>query len=256
MFNLYGKIAVVAGGAGYLGKAVCMALRMQGAKVLITDIKEPTFMAIEPSVDTFDFFRCNITDETEIKKLKNYIQKKYSGLDIGVNMTFSNSGKSFSRITADDWRRGIDVNLTGAFLFSRMCHSLMVKTSRVNAGSIIHFSSMYGLVSPDPRIYQSEEEINPIEYGVGKAGVIQMTRYLAVKWAREKIRVNAIAPGAFPNLGVQKNRDFIEALEKKIPLGRIGTPKEVAGAVVFLASDEASYITGQCLVVDGGWTVW
>ncbi len=271
MFDLNEKVALVFGGAGYLGEAVCIALEEQGATVVVVDLHEPGWK-LRGVGKRFDFFQCNIVEESEIETLRRYILEKYSSIHIGVNMTFSNAGKSFSALTAEDWRRGIDVNLTGAFLFSRLCYSLMVASDGQSGknlsgnvqgdahtghgGSIIHFSSMYGIVSPDPRIYRSETVVNPIEYGVGKAGVIQMTRYLAVKWAKYGIRVNAIAPGAFPNRDVQRDRGFIEALETKIPLGRIGSPQEIAGAVVFLASDEASYITGQCLVVDGGWTIW
>ncbi len=267
MFSLDGKIAIVAGGSGYLGMAVCRALWEQGATVIIADLREPVFSELTSSSENvvFDFFKCNFVDEGDVKRLQSYVKNKYAPIDIGVNMTFSNAGKSFYEITAEDWRRGIDVNLTGAFLFSMMCYSLMDEISepskvwqrqKSEAKSIIHFSSMYGIVSPDPGVYHSEDAINPIEYGVGKAGVIQMTRYLAVKWAKKGIRVNAIAPGAFPNPDVQRDKDFVKSLERKIPLGRIGIPEEISGAVVFLASDEASYITGQCLVVDGGWTVW
>lgn len=98
---------------------------------------------------------------------------------------------------------------------------------------------------------------NPIEYGVGKAGIIQMTRYLAVSWGKENVRCNCISPGPFPNLIVQRdNPEFVEHLAQKSPMGRIGKPDEIAGAVAFLLSDASSYITGQNLIVDGGWTIW
>ena len=116
---------------------------------------------------------------------------------------------------------------------------------------------MYGLVSPDPDIYKPPMEVNPVEYGVGKAGIIQMTKYLAVFYAKKGVRFNCISPGPFPNPSVQKKHpDFVKRLEQKVPLGRIGQPKEVAGAVTFLLSDLASFITGHNLVVDGGWTCW
>ena len=123
-------------------------------------------------------------------------------------------------------------------------------------GSIIHFSSMYGVVSPDPRIYENDAGVNPIEYGVAKAGILQMVRYQAVRWAKKGIRVNAVVPGAFPNPHVQKNTSFIHALEDKAPMGRIGQPEDLVGLLVFLAADESSFITGQHFVVDGGWTIW
>jgi NAD(P)-dependent dehydrogenase (short-subunit alcohol dehydrogenase family) len=116
---------------------------------------------------------------------------------------------------------------------------------------------MYGIVAPDPALYREPMTPNPIEYGVAKAGVIQMARYLSVHWAPRGIRVNAVVPGAFPNEATQeKDPEFIRRLAARAPLGRIGTPREIAGAVVFLASDDASFVTGTTLVVDGGWTAW
>ena len=119
------------------------------------------------------------------------------------------------------------------------------------------FSSMYGEVSPDPRIYHKPMQPNPIEYGVAKAGIEQMIRYLAVAWARDGIRVNGVVPGPFSQpLVLESHPDFIERLAQKVPMGRVGDASEIAGAVIFLASDAASYVTGNCLRVDGGWTIW
>ena len=115
---------------------------------------------------------------------------------------------------------------------------------------------MYGVVSPDPRMYDSDAEINPVEYGVSKAGLLQMVRYQAVRWASKGIRVNAVVPGAFPRKKVQEHTAFIQRLKQKAPMGRIGQPEDLVGIVVFLASDESSFITGQHIIVDGGWTVW
>jgi NAD(P)-dependent dehydrogenase (short-subunit alcohol dehydrogenase family) len=126
-----------------------------------------------------------------------------------------------------------------------------------SGGSIILFASMYGQVSPDPRAYEPPMKPNPIEYGVGKAGIIQMVKYLSVFWASRGIRVNAIAPGPFPNPSVQKeDPDFVQRLAQKVPLGRVGRNQEIAGPVVLLASEEASFITGETINVNGGWTAW
>lgn len=126
-----------------------------------------------------------------------------------------------------------------------------------DGGSMVFFSSMYGHIAPDPRIYDPPLNPNPIEYGVAKAGIEQMTRYLAVHWANKNIRVNAVAPGAFPHAHQQRDYPvFMQKLAQKSPAGRIGRQDELTGAVVFLASDEASFITGQVLDVDGGVTIW
>ena len=127
----------------------------------------------------------------------------------------------------------------------------------VGGGSIVLFSSMYGYVSPDPRIYEEPMNVNPIEYGVGKAGIVQMTRYMAVHWAKKNVRCNCISPGPFPSSDVQQtNPLFIERLAHKVPMGRVGSQHEVAGAVNFFLSDASSFITGQNLFIDGGWTSW
>ncbi|RYE18193.1 MAG: SDR family oxidoreductase, partial [Sphingobacteriaceae bacterium] len=124
-------------------------------------------------------------------------------------------------------------------------------------GSMVLFSSMYGSLSPYPDAYESPMTKNPIEYGVTKAGIIQMVRYLAVHYGNDNVRFNCISPGPFPNPSVQQaNPDFIERLNKKSPMGRVGKSPEIAGSVAFLLSDAASYITGQNLNVDGGWNCW
>jgi NAD(P)-dependent dehydrogenase (short-subunit alcohol dehydrogenase family) len=157
-------------------------------------------------------------------------------------------------LTADEFNEANHSNLTATFLLAREVGQWMAAAGR---GSMVLFSSMYGSVSPDPRIYQSPMNSNPLEYGVGKAGIQQMARYLAVHWGRSGVRVNCISPGPFPNPTVQeKNPHFMERLAAKSPMGRIGQSHEIAGSVAFLLSDAASYITGQNLAVDGGWTAW
>jgi gluconate 5-dehydrogenase len=124
-------------------------------------------------------------------------------------------------------------------------------------GSIVNIASMYGIVSPDFRAYENDADLlNPPNYGAAKAGIIQLTRYYAVYFAKDDIRVNCVSPGAFPSYDIKKRQNFIKKLSDRIPIGRIGNPEELGGAVVFLSSEASSYITGQNLVVDGGWTAW
>jgi len=125
------------------------------------------------------------------------------------------------------------------------------------SGSVVNVASMYGMVAPDQRLYEASPAYrNPPAYGAAKAAVLQLTRYAACALAPRGIRVNAVSPGPFPGETVQQDRRFIERLASRVPLGRIGSPEEMIGPVVFLLSDAASYVTGHNLVVDGGWTAW
>ena len=258
MFELAGKAALVAGGAGWLGAAICRKLAGQGASVMIADIDaDRAAEAASATAAVRDgaqvrAIALNADDEESTKKAVAETMDAFGRLDIMVNATFAAAGRRLEEITAAEFDRTLHTNIVGNFLLARESAAVMH-----NGGSLVFFGSMYGLIAPDPRMYRAPMAPNPIEYGVAKAGVIQMAKYLAVYWAEKKIRVNAIVPGAFPNaLTQEKNPDFVERLGAKTPMGRIGTPEEIAGAVVYLASDEASFVTGTTIVVDGGWTAW
>jgi NAD(P)-dependent dehydrogenase (short-subunit alcohol dehydrogenase family) len=247
MFNLTGKIALVAGGAGYLGQPICRKLAEQGATVIVADLNIERAKEVSPHAMFLD-----IGNKASIKNAVSQTVSEFGKLDILVNCTYYSIGKLVEDLSEEEFDKANHVNLTGSFLLAQEAGRVMQSGS-----SIIMFSSMYGQVAPDPAIYTDGMKPNPIEYGVGKAGLIQMVRYLAVHWGPRNIRVNAVSPGPFPNPQAQKERpDFIEKLSRKVPLGRIGQSEEIAGAVVFLASEEASFITGQTLAVNGGWDVW
>lgn len=247
VFDLSGKVMVVAGGSGYLGTAVCKGLIEQGASVIVFDTKSPSNFTPEC------YRNVDVADEAAVARALVEVVSEHMALHCAVNMTFSNAGVPFDDLSLADWNRSLRTNVIGAFLFSREAARHIAASG---GGSIVHFSSMYGVVSPDPRMYPTPDGANPVDYGVGKAGILQMTRYQAVRWAERKVRVNAVVPGAFPNPLVQQDAAFVAKLSAKNPMGRIGQPHELAGAVVFLASDASSYMTGQQLVIDGGWTIW
>ena len=123
-------------------------------------------------------------------------------------------------------------------------------------GRIINIASMYGLVAPDVSIYDNNDFYNPANYGVGKAGIIQFTKYIAAVYGKYGVTCNSVSPGPFPNPSVQEHSEFIESLAKKVPLGRIGKPEEIKGVIALLASDASSYINGANITIDGGWTIW
>jgi NAD(P)-dependent dehydrogenase (short-subunit alcohol dehydrogenase family) len=183
------------------------------------------------------------------------MQIKHRGVPNGlVNFTYSSTAKRFEELTEAEFDQVNHGNLTATWSLAREVGQAMAKAGR---GSIVLFSSMYGSVSPDPRAYEPPMNPNPIEYGVGKAGLQQMTRYLAVHWGRGGVRVNCISPGPFPNPNIQRDHPaFVQRLAAKSPLGRVGQAEEISGAVVFLLSAASSYVTGQNLAVDGGWTAW
>lgn len=261
MFNLTRKVALIAGGAGYLGVPVCKKLAEQGAIVIIADINAERARTTVAEVQALSSnskakgIFLDVADEQSVKAVVAQTVEEFGGLHIMVNATYARTDKSVEELRGKEFDSALHTNLTGAFILARESARIMPE-----GGSIIMFSSMYGRVAPDPHIYKLPMNPNPIEYGVAKAGIEQMVRYLAVYWGRRHIRVNAVAPGAFPHVNMLANNpeflDFGKRLARKVPLGRVGRQDEVAGAVVFLASNEASYVTGHTLVVDGGWTAW
>ena len=256
MFNLSGKSILVAGGAGYLGEAICSALAGQGAHVMIADLAADRAAALAERIPAtkgkVKAVKLNAADESSVDNAVHCTMEAFGRLDVLVNATYGATGKKTDELTAAEFDRANRLNLTGTFLSARAAADAMR-----NGGSIILFTSMYGQVAPDPRVYFPPMNPNPVEYGVGKAGVIQMARYLAVQWGPRGIRVNAVSPGPFPNPHIQRDHpDFVQRLAQKVPLGRIGASAEIAGPVVFLAADESSYVNGAVINVDGGWTVW
>ena len=257
-FDLTGKVAWIPGGAGLLGTAVSRALAEHGAHVIVADLRADAAEAVAETLVADGYSAegraLDIGDEAMVKREADAIVAQHGHLDLMVNMTFYYTKASMEEMTAEQWEAGMRVSLTGAFVATRECGRVMVQQGR---GSIIHFSSMYGVVSPDPRMYPPSQTPNPIDYGVAKAGILQLVRYQGVFLAEKGVRVNAIVPGPFPNPDSQgADPDFVKLLKAKCPTGRFGHPEEIAGAVVFLCSDAASYVTGTQIVVDGGWTAW
>ena len=256
IFGLNGKDIWVFGGVGYLGQPAVSVLSALGAKVLCVDLENRAQNFVDSAGLSKNVSGASL-DVRDGEAIKKFVAEKIKshGVPHGlVNLTFASTAKKLEELTEKEFD---DVNhggLTSAFLLAR---EVGVEMAKLNRGSIVLFSSMYGSVSPDPKAYEAPMIKNPIEYGVTKAGIVQMTKYLAVHWGRESVRFNCISPGPFPNPTVQKdNPKFIERLAAKSPMGRIGKSEEIAGAVAFLLSDASSYVTGQNLFVDGGWTAW
>jgi len=256
-FSLKGKTAVITGGAGHLGTAMSEGLAEAGANVVIAsrDVEKckklAATLAKKYKVKTLGI-ALDIRSMSAVKKCMAAVNREMGAIDILINNAAFGKGMSLTMSDAD-WLEGIDGTINGVF---RCTQAVLPYMEAQKHGVIINVSSMYGIVSPDHRIYGDSGYDSPPNYAAGEAATLQFTRYAACHLANKGIRVNAISPGPFPSPEVQKNKKFIFNLKEKTPMGRIGRPDELKGAVVFLASEASSYITGQNIVVDGGWTVW
>lgn len=259
LMSLKGRDALVVGGAGLLGGEISHALAELGARVVVAsrDLDKCKAFAdglFRRSPADHKALSVDITDPVSIRKLlEDTAATTGCGLDILVNTGWSGRKNTFESITDQDWNLDIEVCLNGVFRTIKAAVPLLAKKK----GVIVSIASMYGHVAPDYRMYDSERFANPPSYGAAKAGVIQLTKYLASFLAPMGIRANCISPGPFPFESTQKeNPDFIERLRGKNPSNRIGSPPDIKGAAALLCSDAGSYINGQNICVDGGWAAW
>lgn len=258
MFNLKNKIAVVTGGSSHLGSSMVEALAEAGAEVYITSRDKQKFQRTiknlnKKGLNKINGVTMNIFDLDSIKECFKKISQTHGGVDILVNNASYMTPGKLEDITEQNWSEGIDGTINGVF---RCTKEIIPHMKKRRSGSIINISSMYGIVSPNPSIYKNTKFNNSPQYGAGKAAIIQFTRYAACYLAKNNIRVNSISPGPFPNSQVQKNSKFMNQLKQKTPLGRIGKPSELKGVILFLSSSASSFITGENIHVDGGWTAW
>ena len=266
-FDLSGRVAVVTGGAGLLGEEFCRTLAAAGAKVAVLDLNHEGAKQVAGAIaregGEAQPYGLDITDQDAARAAVERIRSQWGRIDVLVNSAaldpkVSAEGKvrssgAFEDFPLETWQKALNVNLTGMFIITQAVARVM-KTQ--NKGSIINICSTYGLVGPDQRIYQREgqpPQYKPVYYTVTKAAVLGFTRYLATYYAGTEIRVNALTPG-----GVYNNQDdeFVRAYSARTVLGRMARKDELDGAILFLASDASSYMTGANLIVDGGWTAW
>lgn len=244
MFSIKNKVIVVTGGNGLLGKQMVSSFRNQGAIVIAADIHFDK--------KGIDDIVIDITNENSIKNGIKILIEKHKHIDGWVNNAYPRTkdwGVKFEEIPLESWRKNIDMHLNGYFLCCQMVLELMKKQG---FGSLVNMSSIYGLVGPDFTIYEKTEMTMPAAYAAIKGGLNNLTRYLASYYGSFQIRINTVSPG-----GILDNqpKSFIENYNEKVPMRRMGSPKDVVSAVYFLLSDESGYITGHNLVVDGGWSI-
>jgi gluconate 5-dehydrogenase len=270
LFSLESKTAVVTGAGGFLGRIFSESLLSAGAKVIlmgrgdkIKDMADSLRMIFGSNM--IDYFKVDFYDSDDFRNALEKVTADNKNVDILLNNAFEFSKETgfndpsgkIESMSKEQWMRSMEA---GVYWHALATQVVGEKMKEQGSGSIINISSMYGIVSPDPKLYEGVQAFNPPSYGAAKAAILAFTRYTASFYGSYGIRCNALAPGAFPNVGNEsynspKDEGFLRRLSDKTVLKRYGVPDDLKGAIVFLASEASRYITGQVLVVDGGWTI-
>ena len=250
LFSCKDKVALVTGGLGLIGKEIVRGLNDFGASVCIADINEHPMKGLK-NPTAVNFQNLDITSEDSIRQTLEAVIRQYKKIDILVNCAYPRTGDWGARcedVSFDSWKMNVNSHLGGYFL---CCQKVAEQMKLQGGGSIINFASIYGIVAPDFSIYEGTPMTMPVAYSAIKGGVIAFSKYMASYYAKHNIRVNCVSPGGI----FDKQPDsFVEKYIAKTPLGRMGTPEDIVGAVLYLASDASLYVTGHNLIVDGGWT--
>lgn len=264
-FTLSGKTVIVTGGTGILGNLYCRRLAEAGAEVIIADLDQNKCELLANEISNYTGknsigLAVDLSSEQSVIKWAQRVFDSVRAVDVLINNAATKSANFFApleKFPLDDWNKVVGVNVTGIFLAAREIGSAMAHRG---SGSIINICSIYGLVGPDQRIYEGSwyEELGgaintPLVYSATKGAVAAMTRYLATYWGHKGVRTNTLTPGGVSS---GQNGIFQQKYSERVPLGRMADAEEMVGALLFLASDASSYINGQNIIVDGGWTAW
>jgi 2-deoxy-D-gluconate 3-dehydrogenase len=259
LFGLQGRVAVVAGGAGRIGRVLCRALAEAGADVAVLDRDEPAASALAEQLASASGRRvlpcvADLTNPSHLETAVEQVRSQLGPPSILVNSA-QYRGPGFYSSRPEDyppaaWQQVLEVNLTGVYL---ACQAFGRSMIAQGGGVMVNLASTYGVVSPDPRIYGDSGVNSPVSYAASKAGVIQLTRYLAIHWREQNVRVNCLVPGGVFD---QQSPEFVRQYCARTPLGRMAAPDDYQGAVLFMVSPASAYMTGAVVTVDGGWTAW
>ncbi|RAJ85808.1 NAD(P)-dependent dehydrogenase (short-subunit alcohol dehydrogenase family) [Chitinophaga dinghuensis] len=246
MSSLLNKVIAVTGGKGLLGSAFVSEIKKRGGTVITLDIAEET------NLDA-GFINCDITAETSIKAAVALMVEKYGRIDGWVNNAYPRTSDwgelPFEDESMDSLAANVDMHLIG---YTKCCQVALNQMKKQGSGSLINMASIYGITGPDFTVYEGTTMLNEAGYAAIKGGLITLTRYLAAFYGPFNVRVNCVSPGGiFDN----QNPIFVNNYEKKVPLRRMGLPEDIAPSICYLLSDDAKYVTGHNLVVDGGWTI-
>lgn len=242
--NLKNKVIVISGGNGLIGKEVVREINNSGGICINLDIINKTSSDISN-------IECDITNPSSVDRALQMIIKKYNKIDGLINNAYPRTedwGNKFEDIKYSSWQKNIDFQLNSYFYLTQQIIKIMIKQKK---GSVLNMASIYGMIGPDFSVYENTSMTMPAAYSAIKGGIINFTRYLSSYLGKYNIRSNSISPGGIYN---DQNDLFVKNYNKRVPLGRMGLPKDIAPAVVFLMSDLSSYISGQNLAIDGGWT--
>lgn len=262
MFDLTGRVAIVTGGAMGIGQRLAMGLAEHGASVVIADLAlaeaEAGASAIESQGGRAIAVQANVCDEDDVERLVGTTVAQFGSVDILVNNAGGGRGGPTVDLSLDDWRFTMDLCVTSAFLCSQRAGRVMIENG---GGKIINVASVYGFVGQDSSLYDLRPDgqlTESVAYAAGKGAIVNMTRSLAVYWARHNINVNAIAPGMVrtERLAGSISAEAWDRLSQRTPLKRPAKPEDMQGAVIYLASPASDFVTGQTLAVDGGWLAW
>lgn len=244
MNRLVNKVIVVTGGDGLIGRSILNNIKNLGGIGINAELHGSNDVENGNVV-------CDVTNQKSVESAINSIKEKYGRIDGLVNNAYprtSDWGVRFEDIPLESWKKNVDMQMNSVFICSQIVLKVM---KNQGAGSIVNISSIYGTVGPDFTIYEGTEMTMPAAYSAIKGGISNFTRYLAAYYGPFGIRVNCVSPGGIFN---NQRERFVEQYQKKVPMRRMGIPEDISPAVTFLLSDEAGYITGQNLMVDGGWT--
>lgn len=259
LFDLTGQNILITGATGHLGQAFAEELVRRKANLILLSRSEENLKKIKENLENYnnvdiELYHIDLMCENEINRfIRSIGKKKLNGI---IHNAYSGGGGSLRMSSPEDFKTSYQMNVvTPFYLNQQLVDNLKVGAKDDLNASIIHISSMYGVVVPDFTMYDDEKGFNPPYYGVSKAGMRHLTKYTAVEFAKYNIRVNTIIPGPFPNQTAQKNEKLMKGIIRNCPMERIGNPLELVGALVYLLSKSSSYTTGSEIVVDGGWTI-
>lgn len=254
MFDLTGQTVLLTGGYGHLGRAIAAGLLAHGARVVVLGRSAESFAkAFGENPAELHFVFCDVAETASVRAAFRQSFDLYGPPSVLINNAFYSQGQQPDALPDADFALGLDGSVGAAY---RGLREVLPYLRAAGGGKIINVASMYGVVAPDFGAYaHAPQFLNPPHYGAGKAAMIQLTKYFASYLGPENIQVNCVSPGAFPSDKVRENAGFEGELRRRIPLGRVGEPQDLAGAFVFLSSAASNFVTGHNLVVDGGWTI-